>query len=267
MVGRPGSPRIAKAAQLLIENEKFTAKVALLMAGYDQSVACSSKAQKTVSKKKQRVIDAVRRSVQKEKMRSYRTRLPLDTITINNQNSTSNSNRTGVSSLTSTNTLSSSTSNEGVAAALVSLSNSTSTSNGTTKNLPKKAPTKKRIDSKITARSRTIATDSRRTPQQVNKFHIQKKKADENRSAAYREAISDALSGKSYAQAARDASKKYNLDVKADTVRKCILKGESTVQKTGPKGKISEEEYNAIKTAFLSYLAISQMNGDAEKKN
>jgi hypothetical protein len=68
------------------------------------------------------------------------------------------------------------------------------------------------------------------------------------------------------AQAARDASKKYNLDVKANTVRKCILKGESTVQKTGPKGKISEEEYNAIKTAFLSYLAISQMNGEAEKK-
>jgi hypothetical protein len=197
MVGRPGSPRIAKAAQLLIKNEKFTAKVALLMAGYDQSVACSSKAQKTVSKKKQRFIDAVRLSVQKEKMRSYRARLPLDLITLNNQNSTSNSNHTGISSLTSTNSLYSS--NEGAAAALVSLSNS----NGTTKKLPKnsskskEAPKKKSIASKITARSRTIAADSRRTPQQLNKFHIQKKKADENQSAAYREAISDAQSGKS----------------------------------------------------------------------
>jgi hypothetical protein len=44
MAGRPGSPRIAKAAQLLIENhddKKYTAKVALLIAGYDIATATS----------------------------------------------------------------------------------------------------------------------------------------------------------------------------------------------------------------------------------
>jgi hypothetical protein len=45
-----------------------------------------------------------------------------------------------------------------------------------------------------------------------------------------------------------------------------VKKGEATVQKTGPKGKLSEEAYDAIKKAFFSYLAIAQINGDAEKK-
>ncbi len=138
MVGRPGLPQIAKAAQLLIENKKFTAKVALLMAGYDRSVACSSKTQKTSVKKKRRVIDAVRLSIQKEKMRSYRARLLLDLITLNNQNSTSYNNHTGICSLTSTNSLYSS--NEGAAAALVSLSNS----NGTTKKYQRIAKSQRR---------------------------------------------------------------------------------------------------------------------------
>jgi len=59
---------------------------------------------------------------------------------------------------------------------------------------------------------------------------------------------------------------KHNIDVKADTVRKCVLKGQTTVCKIGPKGKLSEEEYKAICAGFLTYLAIAQMNGDPEKK-
>jgi hypothetical protein len=52
----------------------------------------------------------------------------------------------------------------------------------------------------------------------------------------------------------------------ADTVRKKILEGKETIEKQGPKGKISDEAYTTIKCAFLSYLAIAQMNGEAEKK-
>lgn len=173
MVGRPGSPRIAKAAQLLIENDNFTAKVALLMAGYDTSVACSSKAQKTVSKKKLRIINAVRLQEQREKMRKHRAKnnasLPTEVVTVSNQSSsTSNSNKTGVSSLTST---SFSNTNEGVAATLVSLSRDTSLSSKSKNKVPKS----KAKPTKITARSKLIAANSRRTPQQVNKFYIEKK--------------------------------------------------------------------------------------------
>jgi hypothetical protein len=46
-----------------------------------------------------------------------------------------------------------------------------------------------------------------------------------------------------------------------------VKKGESSVQKIAPKGKLSEEAYDVIKKSFLSYLAIAQMNEDAEKKN
>jgi hypothetical protein len=169
MVGRPGSPRIAKAAQLLIENVKFTAKVALLMAGYDPSVASSSKAQKTVSKKKQRIIDAVRRSEQREKMRNYRKRatIPTDVTTANNASDSSNN--TGISSLTTS-------TNEGAVAALISLK--TSSSNGTSiASKDKEMVAKKRsTTTKINGRSKQIAANSRRTAQQLNKFHIEKKK-------------------------------------------------------------------------------------------
>jgi hypothetical protein len=46
ITSQPGSPGIAKAAQLLIENhedKKYMAKVALLIAGYDKATTTSKK--------------------------------------------------------------------------------------------------------------------------------------------------------------------------------------------------------------------------------
>ena len=68
MPGRKGSPKMAKAAQLLIENPNYTAKVALLMAGYDNLTATSDRAKKTLSKNKNRLIEAVCKVI-KEKAR------------------------------------------------------------------------------------------------------------------------------------------------------------------------------------------------------
>jgi hypothetical protein len=96
----------------------------------------------------------------------------------------------------------------------------------------------------------------------LNKFFIEKNKIDGQREAAYQEAIHNAsVLFIPYAKAARDASQKYNVEVKADTVRKCVIKGEKTVKRPGPKGKISEEEYDAVCSGFITYLAIAQMNG------
>jgi hypothetical protein len=58
----------------------------------------------------------------------------------------------------------------------------------------------------------------------------------------------------------------YNVTVLADTVRKKIFEGKGTIEKQGPKGKISDAACTTIKCAFLSYLAIAQMNGEAEEK-
>ncbi len=58
----------------------------------------------------------------------------------------------------------------------------------------------------------------------------------------------------------------YNVTVLADAVRKKIFEGKGTIKKQGPKGKISDAACTTIKCAFLSYLAIAQMNGEAEEK-
>jgi hypothetical protein len=50
-------------------------------------------------------------------------------------------------------------------------------------------------------------------------------------------------------------------------VRILIKKGATTVSKSGPKVKVSGEEYKALSDALMSYVAIAQSNGDYEKKN
>jgi len=81
MAGRKGSPKMAKAAQLLIENPNYTAKVALLMAGYDASTASSERAKKTLSKSKNRLIEAVRKNDLRNSKANYRASIRNTTIT------------------------------------------------------------------------------------------------------------------------------------------------------------------------------------------
>jgi hypothetical protein len=251
---------MAKAAQLLIENPTYTAKVALLMAGYDNSTATSERAKKTLSKNKNRLIEAVRKSDQRNRIANYRASVRNTTITVTT--ATTESGNTEISPLTepssSTTTTTSSTTQEA--------SGSSKQSNTNTGRV-RSATAAKPDNRKLRNRSKVIASNSRRTPNQLNKFFIEKNKIDGQREAAYQEAIHNAsVLFIPYAKAARDASQKYNIEVKADTVRKCVIKGEKTVKRPGPKGKISEEEYDAVCSGFITYLAIAQMNGDPEKK-
>ena len=60
-----GSTKMAKAAQLLIENPNYSAMVALLMAGYDNLTATSERAKKMLSKNKNRLIQAILKAITK----------------------------------------------------------------------------------------------------------------------------------------------------------------------------------------------------------
>ena len=256
MAGRKGSPKMAKAAQLLIENPNYTAKVALLMAGYDASTASSERAKKTLSKNKNRLIEAVRKNDQRNSKANYRASIRNTTITVTT--GTTEAGNTEISPLTepssfTTTITASSTTQEA--------SGSSQQSNTNTGRV-RSATAAKPDNRKLRNRSKVIASNSRRTPNQLNKFFIEKNKIDGQREAAYQEAIHNAsVLFIPYAKAARDASQKYNVEVKADTVRKCVIKGEKTVKRPGPKGKISEEDYDAVCSGFITYLAIAQMNG------
>ena len=107
MPGRKGSPKMAKAAQLLIENPNYTAKVALLMAGYDNSTATSERAKKTLSKNKNRLIQAVRKSDHKNRIASYRASMRGTTVTVTTGTTSETSDLTQPFSFSTTTTISS----------------------------------------------------------------------------------------------------------------------------------------------------------------
>ena len=251
---------MAKAAQLLIENPNYSAKVALLMAGYDNSTATSERAKKTLSKNKNRLIDAVRRNDQKESKANYRASIKNNTAITVTTTTSSETGSTEISSLTEPSSFSSTI--HDTCGSQQSNMNTTTAGVGSRKKVAAGKHAKK-----LNNRAKIIAADSRRTPTQLNKYFVQNNKAQSIREAAYSEAIYNASTFSiPYAKAAKDASLKHNVNVKADTVRKCVLKGQTTVSKTGPKGNLSEDEHKAICSVFLTYLAIAQMNGDPEKK-
>jgi hypothetical protein len=57
-----------------------------------------------------------------------------------------------------------------------------------------------------------------------------------------------------------NASERFNVEVKSDTVRKIILRGGSSICRPGPKGKFTNKEMEALEVALLSFLALSQAN-------
>jgi len=181
MAGRKGSPKMAKAAQLLIENPTYTAKVALLMAGYDNSTATSERAKKTLSKNKNRLIEAVRKSDQRNRIANYRASVRNTTITVTT--ATTESGNTEISPLTepssSTTTTTSSTSHKANGISQQSNMNTAGRARS------RKAAAGTKPAKKINNRSKVIAADSRRTTAQLNKYFIQNNKAQSAREAAY----------------------------------------------------------------------------------
>ncbi len=125
-----------------------------------------------------------------------------------------------------------------------------------------KGNTRKEVKSRHTIRDKSLASNSRCTPSQVLAFMVEKNESDKRRTIAYERAVAEAIKCKkaNIAQVCRNASERFNLEVKSDTVHKIILRGGSSICRPGPKEKFTDEEMEALEVALLSFLALSQAN-------
>ena len=205
MAGRKGSPKMAKAAQLLIENPNYSAKVALLMEGYYNSTATSERAKKTLSKNKNRLIQAVRKSDHRNRIANYRASIRNPTVTVTTGAPSETSDLTQPSSF-STTTSTSSTSHE---ASGTSQQSNRNAIDGASRS--KKAAVAAKPVKKLNNCSKVIAADSRRTPAQVNKYFVQNNKAQSIRETVLCRstvAAMENMSGGDVARIAREIMKR-----------------------------------------------------------
>ena len=116
-------------------------------------------------------------------------------------------------------------------------------------------------------RQKLLAAKSRRTPKQVLAYMAEKNEVEKKRQAAYAWAVQQVNENveTNAAKVAREASLKFDSDVKADTVWKLLRNNRVTTSRSGPKGKFTDAELEALEVAILSYLALSQANCSAEK--
>lgn len=83
---------------------------------------------------------------------------------------------------------------------------------------------------------------------------------------AYKWAAGEAKNYRNKAELARDASAKFNVSVVPQTLRKLLCEGRDQVQPPGPKPSMEKETFDMVCAAMCSFIAIGQINGDAEKK-
>jgi len=111
-----------------------------------------------------------------------------------------------------------------------------------------------------------MAKSCRRTPNQVKAADIQRNEAITSLQAAYKWAVSEKDNYSNKVKLASVASSKFNVTVVPQTLRKLLREGRDQIMPPGPKPVMDDEEFKAISAAFCSFIAISQVNGNAEKK-
>jgi hypothetical protein len=96
---------------------------------------------------------------------------------------------------------------------------------------------------------------------------VEKNELDKKQALAYEWAINEATKYAKVciAQVAHDATSRFDLEVKADTVCKIINHGGLSISYPGPKGKFTDDEMEALEVALLSFLALLQANCHEEK--
>lgn len=277
--GPKGSPRLKLAAYELATSENVDPETALLNAGYKRADLCRAKFQ-AVSKQKNRIKNDLEKRERQEIRRGYYIKAKARSKGSVTENGSS------ISSVTNPLSEVSNTMHNSDAALLLSLASKTSddifeesiptdstalasraVSNSTNTTAASKKQRKNALKSKLSVRDKILASNSRRTPSQVLAFMVEKNELDKKRSMAYEWAINEATKYAKVciAQVARDASSRFDLEVKADTVRKIINRGGHSISRPGPKGKFTDDEMEALEVALLSFLALSQANCHEEK--
>jgi len=122
-----------------------------------------------------------------------------------------------------------------------------------------------------------LSQSSRRSTKQVSKFKQDRNGLIIQRSVAYAEALrrlneSSPRNGNNkkkrinIAQVGRDVSEEFEFEVRLDSLRKLKLKNKDSFVGSGRPSSFTEDDLQAISTGLLSWLSITQINGDAEKK-
>jgi hypothetical protein len=121
-----------------------------------------------------------------------------------------------------------------------------------------------------------LSSWSNRTPKQLIKKYINDNEHQKLKEIAYGWAVDLVYSEErqmtgenekdriSLATIAKMATDCFHIEILRSTLSTLKAKGASTVQKQGKHGKVSEEELADVAEAVLSFVAISQINGDPE---
>ncbi|MGH7954904.1 MAG: hypothetical protein ACREOZ_02970, partial [Gloeomargaritales cyanobacterium] len=252
--GFEGSPRMKMAASKLIKNPGLNSSEALLLVGYRAKDTKSVRKRNLLAVTKWRMIKLAERTAKSERASKKAKQMKERRTAAKKKGQGRNT-----------------WDKENVAPAATGTKLApTSLSKVTTSNVVRRSSQKTPLKG-----SKPLASKSRRTPCQMNAFNSEKKATTKNRKLAHESALQQLYrqcnkeflgEKKSYAQIARDVTAEFGIDVKSDTLRKLHVKGATTISKPGPNGDFPIETYNNICVAVITYIALSQINGDPEKK-
>jgi len=237
-----GSPRVFKAAHLIFTNPAIDTDDAMKLAGYSRREISCRRIRKSISKKKGRLM-----------------------MQRNAKNNTTKKKKTP--SVVTTSTKTSSLSDITIPSNCISSINSSTTTSKKDGMKASVASGRTSVQPRNSAFSKVqIAKNSRRTPNQVKAADIQRNEAISALQAAYKWAVSEKENYSNKVELASVASSKFNVTVVPQTLRKLLREGRDQILPPGPKPVMVDEEFKAISAAFCSFIAIAQVNGDAEKK-
>ena len=234
MPGQKGSPRTALAASILIKDAALTIEEAMRRAKFPLKACQSRKRQKNVSQKKIRMLKAAAIAASE----TVTPALPAEISLLGSSNASS--------TITGPNF---SVESRGERRPFCSISGDVN-----------KIPTK---------RVKSLASNSRRTPGQVLKAHIEQEKLEEVRRVAHEWALQQLSQeiGKNAEEIARQATAKFKIQVLGNTLRKMRTWGSTSYIGQGKRPAMSEEDLNAICQGIIGWISICQINGDPEKGN
>jgi hypothetical protein len=250
-----GSPRMAKALKFSLMYPDVPAYAALKIADYTDDEAQDRNRQKLLSKRRCRV----ERESSKENSRGAVARSrawsvanpPVSSISIRSNTSTSST--SGITSNSEMNSPSRSLSRAPLTTAFVSTNGSSARS---------------------LSHPKQLSSKSRRTPKQKQSFEKEKRELFHLKNEAHVWALREIEESKRLANGrqlsveewARRASERFDFQVRGDTLRHMMRRGDTELQRPGPTCAIGDDAFATIQHAVLSKICLTQMNGDAELK-
>ena len=233
-----GSARVFKAAFMLFTNLNMTVDDAMKAAEFTKREILRRANRQSVSKKKNRLIQAAARRVKQ----STAQHPPVQHVTISGSSA---ANASSLSLESSEATMLDDNPPETNVVNSSEATNFTTSQSYSTKAKKGKNVTKKGTTHKTSSRAFAkvhFSKDSKRTPSQVMKADKERKDGLLQLEKAYEWAVSQAVNHENRAKLARAASDLFKVTVAPHTLRRLIKEGRKKILPPGPKPHMDEEE-------------------------